>query len=166
MILKYLKEITIGSLIAISVSMCASMERTERIDVIPQEETTETARERVITIHDEKIIGDTPESIPVTYTITAYCECELCCGKWAKDRPNGVVVGAMGKPLKENYSVASPLPLGTKVIIDGLGTYEVQDRTADWIVERYDGKIIDIYVKRHEDIKKIGKQVRSVIILK
>ena len=72
----------------------------------------------------------------------------------------------MGKPLKENYSVASPLPLGTKVIIDGLGTYEVQDRTADWIVERYDGKIIDIYVKRHEDIKKIGKQVRSVIILK
>ena len=71
MILKYLKEITIGSLIAISVSMCASMERIERIDVIPQEETTETARERVITIHDEKIIGDTPEVIPVTYTITA-----------------------------------------------------------------------------------------------
>ena len=41
------------------------------------------------------------------YTITAYCPCYKCCGKYALNRPNGIVTGAAGIELKEGVSVAS-----------------------------------------------------------
>ena len=69
------------------------------------------------------------------YTITAYCPCEVCCGKHASNRPNGIVYGASGEKLIEGVSVASPLPFGTKVLIDG-HEYVNQDSTANWIVEK------------------------------
>jgi 3D (Asp-Asp-Asp) domain-containing protein len=100
-----------------------------------------------------------------TYTITAYCSCEICCGQWAKDRPNGIVIGAWGKELTPEYSVASPLPFGTKVHIDGLGIYEVQDRTNTWVADKYNGKIIDIYMgDDHQLAIEFGKQEREVEI--
>ena len=102
---------------------------------------------------------------PETYTITAYCSCSICCGKWAKDRGE-VVIGAWGKELIEDYSIASPLPFGTKVNIEGLGTYEVMDRTATWIADKYNGRIIDIYVGNdHEKAIKIGRTEIEVTIL-
>lgn len=105
------------------------------------------------------------EPVAEIYTITAYCACEICCGKWAKDRPNGIVIGAWGKELTPWYSVAAPLPYGTKLKIEGK-TYEVQDTTASWIVDRYAGRIIDIYVgDSHEEAIKIGKQELEVTIL-
>ncbi|WP_301003091.1 hypothetical protein, partial [uncultured Duncaniella sp.] len=53
--------------------------------------------------------------------------------------------------LVNHVSVACNLPFGTKLQIDGLdGTFVVQDRTANWIQERYDGMIIDIYCDTHE----------------
>lgn len=99
------------------------------------------------------------------YTLTAYCGCEKCCGK--KTRPvdengNAIVKGAGGVELVEGIHCASPLPLGTVVEIEGLGAYEVQDRTAQFIVDRYDGKIIDIYFENHEDAQKFGKQTARV----
>lgn len=101
-----------------------------------------------------------------TYTITAYCSCEICCGQWAKDRPNGIVIGAWGKELTPEYSVASPLPFGTKVYIEGLGIYEVQDRTSTWVADKYNGRIIDIYMgDDHEAAVEFGKQVREVTII-
>lgn len=100
------------------------------------------------------------------YRVTAYCSCEICCGEWAKDRPNGIVIGAWGKELTPEYSVASPLPFGTKVHIEGLGPYEVQDRTATWIADKYNGKIIDIYMgDDHAAAIEFGKQVRGVEIV-
>lgn len=88
------------------------------------------------------------------YRITAYCACEKCCG--VRDRPvaeDGYVIvrGAQGTELVNHVSVACNLPFGTKLQIDGLdGTFVVQDRTANWIQERYDGMIIDIYCDTHE----------------
>ena len=99
------------------------------------------------------------------YTITAYCSCEKCCGVWAKDRPNGIVYGAAGIELAEGVSVASTLPFGTQIIIDGVGQYIVQDRTASWIAEKYDNKIIDIYFENHEDALNFGKQYHEIYIL-
>lgn len=102
------------------------------------------------------------------YTVTAYCSCSICCGKWAKDRGE-VVIGAWGKELIEDYSIASPLPFGTKVNIEGLGTYEVMDRTATWIADKYNGKVIDIYFgsdeEAHERALKFGRQQLEVTIL-
>ena len=83
-----------------------------------------------------------------TYTITAYCPCEICCEKWAHNRPNGKVI-VNGVELQEGVSVAAPLPLGTRLMIDG-NEYVVQDRIAERIVKHYGGKVIDIYMTDHE----------------
>lgn len=103
---------------------------------------------------------------PEVYTVTAYCACEICCGEWAKDRQGGIVIGAWGKELTPEYSVASPLQFGTEVHIKGLGIYEVQDRTATWIADKYNGKIIDIYMgDDHAAAIEFGKQVREVTVI-
>lgn len=88
--------------------------------------------------------------------ITAYCACERCCGKWASGRPvdeNGdpIVCGASGEALIPGVSVACSLPYGTRLEIDGLpGTYIVQDRTAEWVQDKYNGMTVDIYMDNHD----------------
>ena len=106
--------------------------------------------------------------IQETYTVTAYCACEKCCGQWAANRPldeNGqpIVIGAANVPLTSGYSVASPLPIGTIVEIDGK-QYEVQDRTAQFVVDRYNGKIIDVFFDSHEKAVEFAKQEKEVKI--
>ena len=88
--------------------------------------------------------------------ITAFCACSACCGEWANNRPldengNPIVYGASGKELTPGVSVACSLPYGTKLEIDGLpGTYVVEDRTAEWIQDKYNGMTVDIYMDSHE----------------
>lgn len=88
--------------------------------------------------------------------ITAFCACSVCCGEWANNRPldengNPIVYGASGKELTPGVSVACSLPYGTKLEIDGLpGTYVVEDRTAEWIQDKYNGMTVDIYMPTHE----------------
>lgn len=88
--------------------------------------------------------------------ITAYCPCEICCGEWAKNRPtdedgNPIVYGASGNVLTPGVSVACSLPFGTEIQIDGLpGTYMVEDRTAEWVQDKYNGMTVDIYMDSHD----------------
>ena len=88
--------------------------------------------------------------------ITAYCACSVCCGEWANNRPldedgDPIVYGAGGEELIPGVSVACSLPYGTKLKIDGLpGTYIVQDRTAEWVQDKYAGMTVDIYMDSHE----------------
>lgn len=108
-----------------------------------------------------------PEKVLIgRYKITAYCSCRICCGSWADKRPGGIVYGASGKELKTNHSCASPLPFGTVVEIDGLGTYTVEDRTADWVAKENDNKIIDIYFDNHEEASKFGCKYLDVYEIK
>ena len=106
----------------------------------------------------------------IIFRVTAYCSCYECCGKWALNRPrdeNGheIVRGASGERLIANYSCASTYPFGTKIEVDGFGTFEVHDRTAQWVVDKHGKNIIDVYVDNHEDIKKIGKQFLEGVII-
>ena len=115
--------------------------------------------------------GPPPEPMPEVYIsevettnsrlhgscrITAFCACSVCCGEWANNRPldengNPIVYGAAGKELTPGVSVACSLPYGTKLEIDGLpGTYVVEDRTAEWIQDKYNGMTVDIYMPTHE----------------
>lgn len=125
----------------------------------------------------EQIITNISSIVPITepvkkeepeneylgkWRITAYCSCEKCCGEWAKNRPNGIVVGAAGVELKAGVSVASPLPLGTRVYIEGIGEYVVQDRTASWVAEKYNNEIIDIYFDNHEAACDFGLQYLDI----
>lgn len=119
-----------------------------------------------VALEVEKPLEVIVEPVEVTeiYTVTAYCSCSKCCGEWATKRNGGPVVGAYGVEITPNYSVAAPLPYGTKLKIDGK-TYEVQDTTASWIVDRYAGRIIDIYMgDSHEEALKWGKVELEVTI--
>lgn len=37
-----------------------------------------------------------PEPEWIEAVATAYCSCEICCGEWALNRPNGIVYTASG----------------------------------------------------------------------
>lgn len=122
-----------------------------------------------VTFPPDPVMPEPEESAPEKvclgeYRITAYCACEKCCGEWAKNRPGGIVVGAAGIELVAGVSCASPLPFGTVVEVEGLGTYIVQDRTASWVAEKYDNKVIDIYFDSHEAGCEFGLKYANVYV--
>jgi len=119
---------------------------------------------KVVIVQDvmEEVLPE-PEPKYVEYRVTAYCSCAKCCGAWAKNRPldengNPIVVGSWGRELAAGYSAASPMAFGTKVDLEGFGVVEVQDRTADWIVDKHGENIIDIYMTDHEEALEFGVQ--------
>jgi len=92
----------------------------------------------------------------MVFKATAYCPCEKCCGKWAKNRPNGIVYTANGEIAKEGVTIAADcdvLPPGTEVEIKEIGTRKVQDRGG-----AIRGNRIDIYFETHEQALKFGVQ--------
>lgn len=135
---------------------------------IPVWAITDRDPEPMNTVTPEILITPSPEPAPevewVTYRVTAYCACEICCGEWAKNRPDGIVYGAAGVPLEQGVSCASPLPFGTEVEIEGLGTYVVQDRIASWVVDKYGENLIDIYFSDHEAACAFGLQYLNVCV--
>jgi len=123
-----------------------------------EEESGEVENELQSSIKDETPIESIQKKTSLgQYTITKYCSCEKCCGEYAKNRPikedgTELVTGAYGTEITPNYSIAAPLPFGTKVEIAGLGTFKVADTTANWVKDKYGGKIIDVYVgSNHSD---------------
>ncbi len=96
------------------------------------------------------------------WRITAYCGCEKCCGKYA----DGIT--ASGKKVKVGFVANNWLPFGTKVKIEGLGIYIVEDRGS----KKYFGtkeekrKALDIYFEEHEEAKRFGVKYLRVKILK
>lgn len=139
---------------------CASE---EEITYEPKQELKQSV---VAVIHPE----DVEEPEPTTYRVTAYCSCAKCCGKWALNRPvdeNGeeIIRGASGERLIPSVSAASPLPFGTKIKLDGFGTVEVVDRTAQWIVEKHGENVVDIYFNDHQVAWDFGtKYLEGVIV--
>lgn len=98
-----------------------------------------------------------------TFTVTAYCSCKKCCGKWALNRPNGLVYTASGAIAEEGVTIAadwSILPVGTVVEIESLGERIVQDRGG--VIT---GNKIDIYFNLHEDALEFGVQEVLVRVL-
>ena len=123
--------------------------------------------------------GSTVESIPMTslepkvvslgeYRLTAYCSCEKCCGKWAKNRPldengNPIVYTANMSVAKQGVTVAadtSVLPFGSKILIDG-HEYTVQDRGG-----AIKGNRIDVYFESHEEALQFGVQYKEIFLAK
>ena len=131
--------------------------------------------EKVVPEKEEPI--ELVEEIPVIepiesteFRVTAYCSCEKCCGKWASLRPldengNPIVLGASGEVLAPGISCASTYPFGTEINLDGIGTVIVEDRTADWVVEKYGENIVDIYFDDHQTALNFGlKYVEGVVL--
>lgn len=147
-------------LVALVVLFLAVQSRAEAAEVEPEPVTAEVVQydppPEPMPEVDVSEVETTTKRLHGSCRITAYCPCELCCGEWAKDRPtdaegNPIVYGASGKVLTPGVSVACSLPYGTRLEIDGLpGTYIVEDRTAEWIQDKYNGMTVDIYMPSHE----------------
>lgn len=83
-------------------------------------------------------------------TITAYCPCEACCGRWA----DGVT--ATGLPAGPGVVAVDPevIPLGATVIIDGQ-RYLAADTGVT-------GKHVDVCLPDHEDTVAHGVRIAEV----
>ena len=92
------------------------------------------------------------------HTLTAYCACALCCGKWADGRT------ASGTWATEGRTIAADPRLwgmGACVHIPGL------DRAARYIVEDTGsailGEHIDVYIGSHSRALEFGVKLRRVV---
>lgn len=96
---------------------------------------------------------DTAQTQEQTFTVTAYCPCEKCCGAYA----NGYT--ATGAKATQGVTIAADpdvLPMGTEIELDG-HTYTVQD-TGGAIA----GNRLDLYFDSHEDALRWGVQEKMV----
>lgn len=177
--------IILGTLCALCATGCSTRAGETEIPVEPTTATTTTTVVEIVESEPIEIeelsvevpevpeesseIGIIEEEETTEFRVTAYCACEICCGKWALNRPldengNPIVYGAANKPLTTGLSCASPLPFGTEVDLDGYGTVVVEDRTAKWVVEKHGQNIIDIYFDDHETARQFGLQYLEGVI--
>ena len=100
-------------------------------------------------------VETTTEPVMQEFIVTAYCPCEKCCGKWAKNR-KGAVRGCKGDLLESGKSIAvdfKTIPYGSVVVLDGKEYKAVDCGGA------VKGNHIDIYFDTHEEAVNFGKQV-------
>ncbi len=88
------------------------------------------------------------------WTISFYCSCPECCGVWAG---GATASGAM--PSAWWTAATGDLPFGTILYVDGLGTFEVQDRGTEY-------GWLDVFVSDHGEALANGLQTRSVYIVR
>lgn len=144
-------------LIMAAASLSGLSKEPEGTEVMAKTETTQT-HESMIT---EKQKPQEPEWIEVE--ATAYCPCEKCCGRWALNRPGGIVYTASGAVAQEGETIAadwSVFPVGTVVFIEGYGTRTVQDKGA-----AVKGNAIDVYFESHEEALAFGRQKVLVYVM-
>ncbi len=159
-----------GAIIAILISTFANGPDTPAPDSEQGEKVEDVGPSHCSTYIPEMEVPSTPTPTapePVslgTFRVTAYCPCEICCGAWAENRPDGIVYGAYGKVLQAGISCASPLPYGTVLEVDGVGEYIVQDKIAQWVIEKYGENQIDIYFDDHEAACEFGLQYLNVYL--
>ncbi len=77
-----------------------------------------------------------------TFTLTAYCNCAICCGKWAGGPTASGAMPEAGRTIAVDKRV---IPLGAKVYIDGFGEFIAEDTGS-----AIKGNRIDIYMDSHE----------------
>ncbi len=93
------------------------------------------------------------------WTVTAYCPCEKCCGKWS----DGIT--ASGKPA-EGFFVAAPpdIPFGTLVVVHGYADglpVPVWDRG-----NAIQGNNLDVFFPDHQTALNWGRRKMKVKFLK
>ena len=97
--------------------------------------------------------GDRLESASGKYLgnfkLTAYCNCSVCCGRWA-----GGPTASGKMPVQGRTIATGVLPFGTKLNIGGK-IYTVEDRGTPY-------GHIDIYMERHADAEEFGVRYADV----
>lgn len=87
------------------------------------------------------------------FTITAYCSCKKCCGRWSPEvtgKPSTTESGthpAQGRTVAVDKRV---IPLGTHIMING------HEYIAEDTGSAVDGNHIDVYFSSHAEARKFG----------
>lgn len=89
-----------------------------------------------------------------TWTITAYCGCEICCGSWS-----GSPTASGAYPTAWHTIACSEFPFGTVLYIDGYGYFTVEDRGVY-------GEWIDIYFDDHAEADAFGMQTADIYLVR
>ena len=97
------------------------------------------------------------ESLGVFKT-TGFCNCKKCCGKWAGGKTKSGVYPEEGITIAVDPKV---IPLGSKVMIDGIGVRVAQDTG-----KHIKGKCIDVYYDDHGTAWNHGVQYHEVFVLR
>lgn len=132
------------------------------VSILPKEVLLDEAK-KIVLENKERIEQVEAKKKEIRYTefiATAYCACEKCCGKWALNRPNGIVKGATGRELISNYSIAvdpKVIPYGTLVYDENGNEYRADDCGG-----AVKGNHIDIYMNSHEAARNWGKQTIKI----
>ncbi|MCL2081058.1 MAG: 3D domain-containing protein [Oscillospiraceae bacterium] len=97
-----------------------------------------------------------PDSTPTSlgmFTVTAYCECVKCNGKWTGYQLNTPTQAGMRYPVV-GYTVSvdpEVIPLGSVVELEGLGARFAQDTGS-----AIKGNKIDLFLSSHEEALEFG----------
>jgi len=96
-----------------------------------------------------------------TWEVTAYCSCSHCCGK-----SDGIT--ASGKKAQYGMVACNWLAFNTKININGLGVFTVQDRGARSLfgTSKNHIKHLDLYLPTHSLARKFGVKYLTVSINK
>lgn len=97
-------------------------------------------------------------TLGLIFIITAYCNCQICCGKLPSHPAYGIT--ASGK-VASNGTIAvdrKVIPMGSKVRIEGLaGVFRAEDTGG-----AIKGNRIDVWFPTHAEAKRFGVQKRKV----
>lgn len=130
------------------------------VEIEDEPEDTEI-EEKEIEPFDYKEVNYSQLEVIGTYTVTAYCGCEICCGKWSSEAH----LTYTGTTATEGRTIAADgdsLGYGSSIYIDGLGERVIEDKPAERIINKYGGKIIDVYFDSHSKALEFGKQELAV----
>ena len=104
---------------------------------------------------EAEVIENTPISLG-EFRLTAYCPCEICCGKWSQ-----YGLTASGTVPEEGHTIAvdkAVIPLGETVTIDGV------EYTAEDTGSAIKGNRIDIFFDDHQEALEFGVQYKEVFV--
>lgn len=91
----------------------------------------------------------------IKFTATAYCGCVKCCGKSTGKTASGTTATA-----GRTVAMSSSYSFGTKIEIQGMGTYIVEDRGG-----AIKGNRIDIFFSNHQKALDFGRKTVYLKVL-
>lgn len=95
------------------------------------------------------------DGVWTTFNVSAYCGCSKCCGK-----SNAITASGARATQGITIAASSNYAFGTKIYLEGLGTYTVQDRGG-----AIKGNKIDVYFDSHSQALAFGrKNIRGKVI--